>query len=166
MLCYVLGAPGSGKTTLVPLLRPLLAGHAVLDWDAFIEPSGRLAGRPVRQSPRTWPGYRDLVRSVVETMLEVPVPVVLLGVCTPDELAGWPLGRWLLLDCDDAERLRRLASPAGGSDGARAVSDAAEYRQLGLPRLDSTGMTPEQAAARLAALVRAGAADASARARA
>ena len=161
MLSHVLGAPASGKTTLVPLLRPLLPGRAVLDWDAFMEPSGKLAGRPVRRSPRTWPGYRDLVRTVVESMIEVPVPVVLLGVCTPGELADWPDGRWLLLDCGDAERRRRLSAQSAGRgearelDGEDAVRDAAHYRRLGLPGFDSTGLTPGQAAAGLAAIIRA-----------
>ena len=46
MITYVLGAPGAGNTELVPLLKPLLPGHVVLDWDALMPAAGLLAGRP------------------------------------------------------------------------------------------------------------------------
>ncbi len=153
MISYVLGAAGSGKSTLVPLLRPLLPGHVVLDWDAFMDPAGMLAGRPIRESPRTWPAYRDLVRAIVQSL--GAVPVVLFGVCTPDELPDWPNGRWILLDCADAERGRRLAGGATRGQGRlpAAIRDAAEYRCLGLPRYDTTGRPPGEAAAGLAGLI-------------
>ena len=37
------------------------------------------------------------------------LPVALLGVCTPNELKDWPIDAWVVLDCTDEERLRRLA---------------------------------------------------------
>ena len=78
-----------------------------MDWDAFMVPASALAGRDIKQSPATWPAYRDLVRSVVNALSAVPV--VMLGVCTPDELEGWPIDAWVLLDCSDEERRSRLA---------------------------------------------------------
>ena len=33
MLTMVLGAPGSGKSTIAPVLRRLLTQHVIVDWD-------------------------------------------------------------------------------------------------------------------------------------
>jgi chloramphenicol 3-O-phosphotransferase len=82
----VLGAPGSGKTSVAATLRSRLPHHVVLDWDAFMEPAGALAGRDVRRLPELWPAYRQLLRSVLEAVSAAPV--VMLGVSTPDEIAG------------------------------------------------------------------------------
>ena len=53
MINYVLGAPGSGKSLIVPRLRTLLPDRVVLDWDAFMGPAGDLAGAPIPQTPQT-----------------------------------------------------------------------------------------------------------------
>ena len=152
MVDYVLGAPGSGKSTLVRHLRPLLPGRVVIDWDAFLGPAGELAGAPIRTTPRTWESYGRLVRSIVETL--VPPDVVLLGVRTPVELGDWPEGRWVLLDCSDEERRRRLAGRRDPSEVADAVADAAAYRSLEMPVLDTTGLDPTEVARALADRVR------------
>jgi energy-coupling factor transporter ATP-binding protein EcfA2 len=148
VITTVLGAPGSGKTTLVPLLSGLLPGYVVLDWDAFMVPAAALAGREIRSSPATWPAYRQLVRSVTEQIAHLHV--VLLGVSTPAELEGWPVSAWVLLDCTDQERRRRLAVRDRPGEAETAISDAREYRPLGLPAIDTTGLAPQTAARRLA----------------
>jgi hypothetical protein len=76
---YVLAAPGSGKTTVTPHLRALLPGRVVLDWDAFMESTGALAGVAIPQAPHTWASYERLVRTIVD---QIGVDVVLLG-CAP-----------------------------------------------------------------------------------
>jgi Mg-chelatase subunit ChlI len=65
VITYVLGAPGSGKSTVVRPLASLLPDHVVLDWDAFMAPAAALAGRENTQHPDTWPPYRQLVRVAV-----------------------------------------------------------------------------------------------------
>lgn len=148
----VLGAPGSGKSTIVPALISALPSHVVLDWDAFMEPAAALAGRRIPQNPETWPAYRDLVRTVISAVAHLPL--VLLGVCTPDELAGWPIDTWVLLDCTDEERARRL----GETDARRqaeGIHDGRAYRQLGLPVIDTTGRQPATVASELATLIQA-----------
>ena len=106
MINYVLGAPGSGKSLIVPRLRGLLPDRVVLDWDALMGPAGELAGAPIPQTPQTWEPYGRLVRAVAE--LVFPADMVLLGVCTPDEMTDWPNGPWILLDCSDDVRRQRL----------------------------------------------------------
>ena len=68
----------------------------MLDWDAFLGPAGALAGVAVPPARHTWSSYERLVRTIVEQVGSVPV--VLLGVCTPEQLKDWPDGDWLLLD--------------------------------------------------------------------
>ncbi|WP_147449285.1 hypothetical protein [Actinomadura pelletieri] len=152
MNLYVLGAPGSGKSAVLPALKAALPSHVVIDWDAFMEPAGELAGTNIRTAPRTWAAYEHLVRVALEAV--APVPTVLLGVATPDQLAGWPGGRWLLLDCGDAERRARLASRGDATDVSEALADAAAYRALGLPAIDTTGLDAETVAAHIASWVR------------
>ncbi|HUZ55922.1 MAG TPA: AAA family ATPase [Streptosporangiaceae bacterium] len=151
MITKVLGAPGSGKSTVAQPLAALLPAHVVLDWDAFMDPAAALAGREIRQSPDTWPAYRQLVRTVLDTMKHLSV--VLLGVCTPAELSGWPIDAWIVLDCTDQERRRRLGQRSEADDVQDAILDAREYRALGLPVIDTTGQTPQRTAADLAEFI-------------
>jgi dephospho-CoA kinase len=150
VITAVLGAPGSGKSTVARPLAARLPGHVVLDWDAFMDAAAALAGREISQSPDTWPAYRQLVRAVLDTVKHVPV--VLLGVCTPTELAGWPIDAWVVLDCTDQERRQRLGQRAEPDD-VQATRDASEYRALGLPVIDTTGQPPDKVAADLADLM-------------
>jgi aminoglycoside 6'-N-acetyltransferase len=151
VITYVLGAPGSGKSAVAGPLASLMPDHVVLDWDAFMTPAAALAGGDVTQDPDAWPAYRQLIRAALETMAHLPV--VVLGVCTPDELEGWPIDKWLLLDCTDEERRRRLHRQARPDRLAEGIDDAAEYRSLGLPAIDTTGHTAEEVAADLARFV-------------
>jgi energy-coupling factor transporter ATP-binding protein EcfA2 len=152
VIVAVLGAPGSGKTAIARHLARLLPGHVVLDWDAFMGPAGALAGRDIRHDPATWPAYRALVRVAVNAV--ATVPAVLLTVCTPAELAEWPISAWLLLDCADSERRRRLTQAGRQASEDNAVRDASQYRALHLPVINTTGRAPPQVAANVAAYVR------------
>jgi energy-coupling factor transporter ATP-binding protein EcfA2 len=151
VITSVLGAPGSGKTTVAPVLAGLLPGHAVLDWDAFTGPAAALAGQEIPGNPETWAAYRELVHAVIGSIAHLPV--VLLGVCTPDELKDWPIDAWVLLDCTDQERQQRLGRHADPQRLADGIRDGREYRQLGLPAIDTTGRTPIAVATELAKLI-------------
>jgi hypothetical protein len=147
MITAVLGAPGSGKSKVTPLLRALMPSHVVVDWDAFMVPAAALAGCDIRSHPETWPAYRQLVHTALDTM--AGQRVVLLGVGAPDDLQGWPISSWLVLDCSDDERRRRLIQAGRVADAPEAVADAAEYRSLGLAVVDTTALTPGQVASEL-----------------
>jgi broad-specificity NMP kinase len=150
MLTIVLGAPGSGKTTIAGRLRKSLRGYAVIDWDDFMPAVQTLAGRDVKTSRAMWAPYRELLRAVVASLDSVPT--VVLGVCTPDELAGWPSARWILLDCADEERRRRLTGRPS-SEIEDAIADAGNYRRLGLPALDTSGSAVEEIVNELATMI-------------
>tara|TARA_R110002020_G_scaffold15225_16_gene54287 strand:- start:199 stop:780 length:582 start_codon:yes stop_codon:yes gene_type:complete len=152
---FVLGAPGSGKTAIVDSLRALLPGWTIIDWDMLMAPAGRLAGCSIRLNQATWRPYQELMRAVAA--LSPPERTLLLGVCTPAELADWPGGHWLLLDCADDERLGRLQRRGESNEVVQAaIEDAAAYRALALPALDTTRLTPADVAQQLAQHVAAG----------
>jgi len=150
----ILGAPGSGKSTVIGLVASLLPTWIVLDWDALMKPADALADTHIASTPAKWSTYAALVRTMVESI--GPGRVVLFGVQTPDEMIDWPEAEWTLLDCADEERRRRLEKRGEPSQGIEeAIRDAAEYRQLGLFSLDATTMTPDQVAQCVAARVEA-----------
>ena len=151
MLTIVLGAPGSGKSTVARHLRSNLRHCAVLDWDDFMPAVSGLSGRDVRVTPDLWAPYAELLRSIVTALGNLPV--LLFGVCTPDELADWPEARWVLLDCDDVERRRRLSARAP-HEVDQALADAEAYRRLGLDAVDTTHRSVEQVADAVARAVR------------
>lgn len=123
----------------------------MLDWDAFMMTASVLAGREIRRHPETWPAYRELVHAVIAAVAHLRV--VLLGVCTPAELNGWTIDTWVLLDCADHERRRRLAQHIEPDRVQDAVRDGRAYRSLGLPVIDTTGRKPAAVAAELARFV-------------
>jgi hypothetical protein len=59
---------------------------------------------------------------------------------------------WILLDCPDAIRSDRLTLSGRTADIDVAVADAARYRALGLPTLD-TSAPPEDVARQLEELI-------------
>ena len=151
MFHYVLGAPGSGKSVIVPRLRGLLPDRVVLDWDALMGPAGELAGTPIPQTPQTWGAYGRLVRGVADLVL--PADIVVLGVCTPDEMADWPDGPWILLDCSDDVRRQRLSARNEPDDVEEVLSDAAAYRALALPVVDTTRLSPDDVSRAVADMI-------------
>lgn len=78
--------------------------------------------------------------------------MVLLGVCTPTWLAGWPVDTQVLLDCAYDER-RRLGVQAGPDHVRHVVRDGSGYQLPGLPVLDSPGRLPATFAAQLAQFI-------------
>jgi AAA domain len=157
-LVVLTGAPGSGKTAVVPGLRAALPGVVVLDMDQFLDAGGRLAGLDLHEQAAAdrWPAYNDLCLSFVAAVLAAGHDVLLLCPLTPDEVgrSAVALGtvRWLVLDCSDATRRHRLRTrPGAATDADGAVADAAELRALGLPVLRNDGIDLAAAADLIAA---------------
>jgi len=152
MLVYLVGAPGTGKTTLVPHLRHRLADWVVLDWDFLQAHASTLAGSDIRDTPSLWAAYDDLVLAAVMEISSSGVSCAVVGVRTPPELPRWPIDVWILLDCSDAIRSARLSASGRAAAVDAAVSDAAKYRSLGLTTLDSSA-PPEDVARQLEELI-------------
>jgi hypothetical protein len=140
MIHYVLAAPGAGKSAVAPHLRAFLPGSVILDWTrSWVPPKHWQAlpsGRHHRPGLATSSWYGPLLTRSGRSAPSCS------SVCTPQQLSDWPNGEWLLLDCADDERRTRLAPRRNPTQTEEAVADAASYRTLGLPVLDSTDLNP------------------------
>jgi len=142
----VTGAPGSGKTAVVPELVRLSPGNlVVMDMDELLDDNGRLLGIDIAtpMAAPIWPAYNALWLRITELIRRSGIPVLLLSPLLPTEL---PEGRWLHLDCPDAVRRKRLAARGWiEAQIEEALADAAEIRKL-VPRSVRGDVTPERSA--------------------
>lgn len=142
----VTGAPGAGKSTVVPeLLRLQPSGLVVMDMDELLDDDGRVLGLVIADpaGAPNWPAYNALWLRITQLVRRSGQRMLLLSPLAPAQL---PEGRWLHLDCRDDVRRSRLA--ARGWSAARieeAVADAAEIRKL-VPRSVPGDRDPEEAA--------------------
>jgi hypothetical protein len=145
-LFVVTGAPGAGKSTVVPELLRLHSGQlVVMDMDELLDHEGRVLGIAIadKSAAPIWPAYNALWLRITELVRRSGTPVLLLTPGIPSEL---PEGRWLHLDCPDAVRSERLADRGWSPDQiADALEDAAELRKL-VPRSVPGDGTPEESA--------------------
>ena len=137
-LFLVGGAPGSGKSTLVPMLAAADAGIVVFDMDDLLQ-GGRMLGVKVAYSDAAsvWPEYNKLWMTNLALILRSGVPVLFFSPLMPEEVsAALPTGfpypiSWALLDCGDAERTRRLQARGWAPGRIRdAMGDAAAFRSV------------------------------------
>lgn len=116
MFYVISGAPGSGKSTVLPRLRRLRPDVA---WHSFDE---RWTGDGKAERQHQTEGW-------IRTALETGGHFGLLGPCPLGELLAAPSApalpglRHLLLDVDDVERIRRLR----GRGGAEATQDTLNW---------------------------------------
>ena len=160
-LVAITGAPGSGKTVLVPVLARLLTGTVVLDWDWLLDPLSRLAGVDLTVHEPSWPAYGDTWLTLAACIGGTGVPVIVCGPLLPAELALLPSRalvaqiHCIVLDCADAVRRQRLV--ARGWDEALIVDaqhDAAVLRQLDAEIVPSDSLSVVEMACVVAGMVR------------
>ena len=155
----VTGAPGAGKSTVLPELLRLRLTTAigerrlvVMDMDELLDSDGRILGIDIAHSSAAanWPAYSALWLRI-QLVRRSGTPMLLLSPMVPRQM---PEGRWLHLDCPDAVRRKRLAA-RGWSDAqiADALADAVEIRKL-VPRSVAGDGTPEQSARKILAWVK------------
>jgi broad-specificity NMP kinase len=126
----VSGAPGAGKTTVLPELVRQARGPVVMDIDELLEDGG-LLGVPIatQDAAPVWPAYNRMWRRIIDMTRRSGHPVILLSPLEPSEFDG--VTDWALLDCDDETRVHRLRSR--GWDAAAvddALVDARRYRTV------------------------------------
>ncbi|MGH3489768.1 MAG: AAA family ATPase [Actinopolymorphaceae bacterium] len=176
-LFQVVGAPGVGKTTLLPELVRLGHGVVAMDKDELFE-DGALLGLPITDpeaGPPLWPAYNRMWDRIIRMIRRAGHPVLLLsgtpspGDATPDRDDDGPI-HWVLLDCADQLRLSRLRARGWPSEWIDdAMSDATQSRGQFPTVIRTDDMDTEQIARQILAwtsaapamtpLVRAGSAE-------
>jgi hypothetical protein len=159
-LFLVMGPSGAGKSVLSKLLPSHLTDMVVLDIDTLWVDGLTAPEDDYRRFRNTW------LRMVVE-LHRSGRPVVLLGSFTNDAFDGLPMRRYvgeihtLTLVCDDdvlAARLRARPAWRGVTEETITAMQgwaAALRAEARWPTVDTTHATPEEAAAGIAAWVRA-----------
>lgn len=151
-------------------MKALIAGRAspgaggagdplVFDADWLIEPASALAGQDLTVASAFWPPYRQVWLRMLEMVARNGASAALFTPMNPGSLPRirWPVNvDWCLLDCDDATRTVRLRE-RGWMNAAiqEAIADARALRREVELVIDTSGSTPEEAAARLSEWFRA-----------
>jgi len=155
-LFMVTGAPGSGKTSVLPRLVAAGAGRFVVaDMDEILT-GGVLLGVEIAgpAGELSWPAYNRLWVQITTLVRRSGTPMVLLGPVEPGQWSTDGLVVWTHLDCSDAERRRRLAGRRWDSHAVeQAVGDAHSLRLLVADRILTDGLSPAEVAAQVAARV-------------
>lgn len=157
-LAIVTGAPGAGKSAVVAALLRAPGEVLCFDADWLLAPASALAGTSVWEASETWPAYRTLWLRIVQMLVRNGRRVALFASMDPDDLVGiLPLpgvarAAWCLLDCDDATRRGRLRARGWeATEIDEALGDARVLRGRIPTVIDTSGTTPEEAAAQVRA---------------
>jgi chloramphenicol 3-O-phosphotransferase len=155
-LNIVTGAPGAGKSSALEAFLALRAPFVAWDIDWLLPAASALARTDIRTTSRAWPPYNrlwlDVLRGVVRNggtpVLFSPLDPRDLA---PDDMPSWCGGvRWLLLDCSDEVRIRRLnARGETAAVQAEALADAAFLRSAISACVDTGVHSPAEVAARI-----------------
>ncbi|GAA4207340.1 hypothetical protein [Actinocatenispora rupis] len=155
------GAPGAGKTALLPHLTAYRGRIVAADFDEVLDARGTVLGTDITgpAAEPLWPAYNRLWARFARILLRSDAVPVLLCPLSPDEWRSAAVGlldgvevAWARLDCADGDRRTRLA--ARGWDARRiaaALDDAAELRRTVPRSFSSTGRSPADLAADVAA---------------
>ena len=155
----VTGTSGAGKTAVIPELRRLLPGVAVLDKDHMWHPNPGAA-------------YDNFFR-IAAALATTGIYTVIVGTIIPEHFTGWACEerdrvgeiRYVNLHCSDGVRERRLrARPAWRKSSTPEFIE--EHRKLaarllagelpaGTPTFDTTKCSVEETAAEVASYIRA-----------
>lgn len=156
-LLVVVGASGSGKTTIFPLLARHLAGECmVFDADWLIDPLGGDV------TTLDWDLLRNLWLHVAHGVAQNGLPTLLVGALLPEQLETLDSRRWigslhyLLLDCEDDTRRRRIDDrPAARThDVEPQIAFAQHLRSRFSAVVDTTSADPDRSADEVTAWAR------------
>ncbi len=137
-LYVVAGAPGVGKTTLLPALVQEADGEVVFDTDELLE-DGSLIGVPIAtmDAAPIWPAYNRMWQRILNAVRRAGHPVIFLST-VPDEDEVTPDVHWAGLDCADELRRTRLDARGWNQEEIDdAMADAKALRSLIATRFDT-----------------------------
>lgn len=150
----VTGAPGSGKSTVVAALLSLETPFIIFDIDWLAQAAGELAGKSIYFDPTVGKPYLKLWFEVLDSVAKNgKTPIFFVPIDKSD--AAHALGevqaasvQWLLLDCPDEEREKRLRRREDWVEERirEALDDGRLLRQEGIPRIDTGDKTPLEVA--------------------
>jgi hypothetical protein len=154
-LYVVAGAPGVGKTTLLPALVEHADGEVVFDTDELLE-DGSLIGVPIatQEAAPIWPAYNRMWQRILNAVRRAGHPVIFLStVPNADEVTTDT--HWAGLDCADDLRLARLEARGWNeADIDDAMTDAKALRALIPTRFSTDDQDPDVLARRILDWVR------------
>ncbi|MBM7784149.1 AAA family ATPase [Tenggerimyces flavus] len=154
-LYVVAGAPGVGKTTLLPALVAEADGEVVFDTDELLE-DGSLIGVPIAtmEAAPIWPAYNRMWERIINAVRRAGHPVIFLS-AVPDEDELTADVHWAGLDCADALRRTRLEARGWVEEEIEdAMVDAKALRSLIAPRFDTDDQDASALARRILQWVR------------
>lgn len=149
-LCFVTGAPGSGKSTALKAFLELQSNYLAFDIDWLAEAASRLAGKDIYSDPSTWKPYASLWFEVLLAVYKNGQTPVFFTPNDPQDIEqyGQPAWcgeiKWLLLDCDDQTRRERLLHRPGWTELMidESFADARTLRQVIQLQIDTTLLSP------------------------
>lgn len=154
-LYVVAGAPGVGKTTLLPALVEAADGEVVFDTDELLE-DGSLIGVPIAtaEAAPIWPAYNRMWERILNAVRRAGHPVIFLST-VPDEHELTEDVRWAGLDCADELRRTRLEARGWTEEEIEdAMADAKALRTLIPTRFDTDDQDAHALARRILNWVR------------
>lgn len=149
----VTGAPGLGKSTALQALLDLKADVIAFDIDWLVSSVGKLTGKSVPFDSSIWEPYNQLWFDVLDSIVRNhQTPILFAPLDRSDVESLKTVAQtsvvWLLLDCDDGERERRLRRRPDWTEARirGACEDAEVLRDQIARRIDTAARTPVEVA--------------------
>lgn len=150
-LCFVTGAPGSGKSTTIQAFLELHTNYLAFDIDWLAEAASDLATKDIYSDSSTWKPYASLWFEVLHAIYKNRRMPVFFTPNDPRDIEQYGLPawcsdiKWLLLDCEDQTRRERLIHRLDWTEAriAEALADDHDLRQAIPLQIDTGHLSPK-----------------------